>query len=42
LIVAAPAMLAAMRLLKVKEVDGVVDRISRLAARVIPRRGSGA
>ncbi|MFB9387008.1 murein biosynthesis integral membrane protein MurJ [Pseudonocardia petroleophila] len=42
LIVAAPAMLAAMKLLRVKEVDGVVDRFSRLAARVIPRRGSGA
>jgi putative peptidoglycan lipid II flippase len=42
LIVAAPAILAAMRLLKVREVDGAVNRITRLAGRLIPRRGSGA
>lgn len=42
LVVAAPSILAAMRLLKVSEVDGVVKRITRLAGRLIPRRGSGA
>ncbi|WP_226378492.1 murein biosynthesis integral membrane protein MurJ, partial [Pseudonocardia oceani] len=42
LVVAGPAILAAMRLLKVHEVDTVVNRISRLATRVMPRRGGGA
>ncbi|MDN5930827.1 MAG: murein biosynthesis integral membrane protein MurJ [Pseudonocardia sp.] len=41
-VVAGPAILAAMRLLKVREVDVVVNRITRLAGRLVPRRGSGA
>lgn len=40
LVVAAPATLAAMRLLRVREVDGLFTRMSRLAGRRIPRRGS--
>ncbi|WP_300012739.1 murein biosynthesis integral membrane protein MurJ [Pseudonocardia sp.] len=38
LIVAAPAVLLAMRLLRVREVDPLVDRIVRLAGRRIPGR----
>ncbi|MBC8092680.1 MAG: murein biosynthesis integral membrane protein MurJ [Pseudonocardia sp.] len=40
LIVSVPAVLAAMRLLKVREVDPVVDRIVRLAGLRIPGRGT--
>lgn len=40
LLVAAPATVAAMRLLRVREVDGLITRISRLAGRRMPRRGS--
>lgn len=41
MIVAAPAILVAMRLLRVREVDAVVHRIGRLAGRWNPRRGAG-
>ncbi|MDN5747110.1 MAG: murein biosynthesis integral membrane protein MurJ, partial [Pseudonocardia sp.] len=41
MIVSVPAVLAAMRLLRVREVDAVVNRITRLAERLKPRRGAG-